>query len=1132
MYLRLPRASTPLTRIALRPLLLVFLLCVTAPLTSCSTHKAYLTANAKPIAELCPVDDERLHGPLTRGDCNHRLRTYAAEASCHAGNDLGCAYAAYYYRNEDSPIFELDKGVELAAIGCERGSPVACLAQATTLYKGDNDIYENGQAYNLLRRTCLEGMGLSCHYMAGWYRNDPKNARERRLAAGYYKKSCEYGHPAGCRKFAEVYEIGFGVARNKERATALYTRACKMDDAKACRKAGIVPSNEAEEAYNEYLGISNEDMVEMYWASCESGFRHGCTYLGRLIKDGHLKGRYVFESDRITDTFSTGCKQGSAESCYYLAERHLNGWGSLEGNTVTAAKYAQMACEHGYPKGCDRYRNYRYRTFPLRAAEAFAKKCAAGDGEACFLAGMAFNYDRTFDRSTSRSVKLLEKGCDIGYADACEEAGKLFDNGKFVDQDYARANQHFERACELGADAACYALAVNYQNGNGVAQSSTLSMKFDKIACSRGHGGACGSVGYHYSSGDGTKKNDELGRKFSERGCNHGHLWSCNNFAGDLRARAGGDEDDERARSIFEWTCQRGSARGCLLYGTMLASGEGAEDGKADILEAAKRYEMGCLGEDGASCRYLAELYANGKHFPKSQDKALALYEQGCRYGDSRSCMRFANVELDRTPKRAMRFLARACDLGQATACMIAAKVRGGGPSALRDVDLSGKLFEKSCENGKVEECLSASYYLRFGYDGVTKDEELADKLVDRAISRLRKACFEEKKAGACPRAAHVIAHARGTETDFEAAQEHLEDACTSDIGFACNTILAERKRGELFPRDLERVTDALEESCDEDDPKACADFARLLYERGTEKALEQAFSAYQKTCQLGTDASSQVSCLDAAAMLARGLGVERDAKRAVELFEKGCNKEATFFCDWTALTGIYWLHPDEFAETSFYALEAKKCEKHPKLACLRKGRMLQSGLQVERSPKKAKQAYEKACQAKNPTACSRKRAIEIFEAFRAKHGIERAAAACDNGVAKGCLVAGVDREFGSHEPGRLAEAGDYYAKSCKLGLTDGCRLHVAVEVDSKGPVAGKRRWASLARICEFGSAEQCYSVGSAIARDHWHLGVAQWRRGCEKGHEKSCRKLDRNGFSRPSAGKTPKKSADTSGSE
>lgn len=635
MYFRLPIATI------LSATLVIFL----AALAGCGGPAMYSVDDEKSWEELCPSDNPNANGFMLETQCNYRISTLTAEAACSTGDNLGCFLASVLYEDEDSPIRDHDRAVEIGEWACEKGDPAACQAFAYVLFQGD--IYEKGRAYNMMRQTCLDGMGLSCHTIAEWYRDNSNTAKERRLAAGFFKRSCDLGYPAGCRDFAKVYDEGFGVARNKGRAQQLYTKACEMGERQSCLEVDQDPPHNEEDMWIESLGVTTEDYVSIYETACKNGFKHACTLAGFRIETGDIRGRYItLNYDRAADFYREGCKRGALPSCWSLAILVREGAGNLEANTQKATALAKKACDGGFQLGCKQYRNYRYRLWNEAEAAAWADKCEGGEGEACFLAGRAYNYGVNFDRDRPRALELHEKGCELDYAPACEDAGRHYDEGWGTRSNAAEAAKFYTKACEGGTGYACYALAMAYATADGVEENISLALSHAETACDRDEDEACIFAGLRHEGGIGVEQDYEKARGFYEEGCAWRNVGSCTRYGILLRQGKGGEEDDEYARDLLARSCTNNHDEACFELAKMYESGEGDEDldegddpaSEADPIEAADHYEMACLVGHGEACAELGRLHVEGKGVKKDADKAKLLREKACMEGHAESC--------------------------------------------------------------------------------------------------------------------------------------------------------------------------------------------------------------------------------------------------------------------------------------------------------------------------------------------------------------------------------------------------------------------------------------------------------------------------------------------------------------
>jgi hypothetical protein len=635
MYLRLFRAA--LSSITL-------LICLGA-LGACGGPTMFTVDDQSSWAELCPRESSNSNGLMVERDCNYRITTLTAEAACSTGDNVGCFLASVLYEDEDSPIRDHERAVEIGEWACEKGDPAACQAFAYVLFQGD--IYEKGRAYNLMRQTCLDGMGLSCYSIAEWYADEPETAKEKRLAAGFFKRSCDLGYAPGCREFAEVYDEGFGIARNKKRARQLYTKACEMGERQSCLAVDRDPPHNKEDMWIEELGMTSEDYLAIYETACKEGFKHACTLAGLRIEIGDIRGRYItLNYDRAANFYREGCKRGALPACWGLAILVREGAGTIDANTKEAVRLAKKSCDGGYELGCKQYRDYRYRLWDEAEAAEWAAKCDSGDGEACYLAGRAYNYDVNFTRDGSRALGLLEKGCELDYFPACEVAGKYYAEGWGTRSNAAEAAKYYTKACEGGTGYACYALAMAYANGEGVEENVDLALSNAELACERDEGEACVFAGLRHEAGLGVDRDYEKARSYYDDGCSWRIVGACTRYGILMKDGKGGEENDEYARDLLARSCANDHGLACFELAKMYESGEGDGDlaegedpaNEASPIEAADHFEMGCLAGHAEACAELARLHEVGKGVKKDAGKARMLRQKACMEGHEASC--------------------------------------------------------------------------------------------------------------------------------------------------------------------------------------------------------------------------------------------------------------------------------------------------------------------------------------------------------------------------------------------------------------------------------------------------------------------------------------------------------------
>jgi ABC-type transport system substrate-binding protein len=651
--------------------------------TSCGGAPQFSVDDDQSWADMCPSDYESSRHLVVRSECHQRIVTQTAEAACALDDPLGCALAGAWYGYDESPMVDRSRGIELSEWACEEmGDPFGCFVLAVLLFEGD--IYEKGRAYNLMRHTCLDGMALSCHGIGRWYRHQPDGAKERQLAAGFFKRSCDHGFAAGCREFAQVYEEGFGVRQDDERAAELYNQACDMGDREACLEVDRDPPHNKEEMWLEDLGITNEQYLGLYSTACDNGFKHACTRGGHIVQSGSIGGRYIARNiDRAAEFYERGCAQGAPLSCWAQARvvrygAKALGRGSLEPDTAKAAALAKKACDMGLERGCDQYRDYRYRLFDESEAEEFASRCEEGDAEACYLSSRALAHlsARVFaarenarrcesgnkqacymaaaapatvkenNPETRRALTLIERGCQLGYAPACEYAGIYYAEGIGTEVDEARAVERYESACEGGTGYACRALAKAYLLGKGVEEDTTRGLELAELACERYEGEACMLAGRRHYKGEGVDVDMEKAREFYSEGCMWRYVSACTQLGTMMRRGEGGEEDPQAARYYLQRSCSNDDGRACFELAQMYEEGEGGEeilddstdDDSADPIEAADHYEKACLADYAAGCAELARMYDEGIGVRQDPGRAQILRQQACSDGHEDAC--------------------------------------------------------------------------------------------------------------------------------------------------------------------------------------------------------------------------------------------------------------------------------------------------------------------------------------------------------------------------------------------------------------------------------------------------------------------------------------------------------------
>lgn len=167
--------------------------------------------------------------------------------------------------------------------------------------------------------------------------------------------------------------------------------------------------------------------------------------------------------------------------------------------------------------------------FGADSIEVLEKKCEANNGEACRLAGYAYEKGEGATKDVSLAVKYYEKGCNLNDGMACNNLAVVYNDGKGVAKNSSKANKLFIKACdELNIKVACSSAGVVYFN-----QGRYLSAKKSwEKGCDNGKGpmGNCSNVGVMYATGRGVQRNLNTAKKYFKMDCDKGSKSACQNM--------------------------------------------------------------------------------------------------------------------------------------------------------------------------------------------------------------------------------------------------------------------------------------------------------------------------------------------------------------------------------------------------------------------------------------------------------------------------------------------------------------------------------------------------------------------------------------------------------------------------
>lgn len=269
----------------------------------------------------------------------------------------------------------------------------------------------------------------------------------------------------------------------------------------------------------------------------------------------------------------------------------------------------------------------------------------------------------------------------------------------------------------------------------------------------------------------------------------------------------------KRGWALLDKKCKLDDAAACANYGVRLLEANNIEP-------AIVALERACELKEGGSCLSLGNLYRSEKRDAK---RALEYFEQACKAGSARGCVRLAFSLAEATPvdrKRIELLYRKACKGDDSIGCSKSGETRRA------QGDRGGAYFDyyRACELGQSESCYIAG--------------TLAE-IPERARWLMLRAC-EARLAEGCSALADLLLVEAATGRQWGKAILIAERACS--LGGISPCKQAEQIRSH--PPDYHcKVDRDCEKLCSEGIGKSCELFAAYL---------EDPLPAYELGCKAG----------------------------------------------------------------------------------------------------------------------------------------------------------------------------------------------------------------------------------------------------------------------------------------
>lgn len=387
----------------------------------------------------------------------------------------------------------------------------------------------------------------------------------------------------------------------------------------------------------------------------------------------------------------------------------------------------------------------------------------------------------------------------------------------------------------------------------------------------------------------------------------------------------------------------------------------------------------------------------------------------------------FRGEEVEKDARKAAELFDRSCNGKVAEACWALGLLHMAGEGVPQDQARAAILFSLACDGQIADAC----YLLgdqHFGGIGVPKDERTA-------ASFFEKGCAGEN-LDACFALASMYKDGVGVPESSSRSRELLEAACERSHGKSCFDLALLFRDGDGVETDVSRALTAFEAACLAGVPEGCSYLGAVHGAGLHDVSVDYRVSAeyHSRAC----DGGVAFSCSILASYYSEGLGVNRSASRALQLYWDSCVAGYPAGCRGL---GRAYEEGDGIPRNPASAASAyeRGCSLGDGASCYYIAALYERGEGVPPSSKDAAAFYEKGCSFDDGDACNNS-GLRLEDRGDAAKALDFYTAACENNSASGCFNAarmftGADNAVGKD----LTIANRYFQRACELGDADGC---------------------------------------------------------------------------------------------
>lgn len=327
--------------------------------------------------------------------------------------------------------------------------------------------------------------------------------------------------------------------------------------------------------------------------------------------------------------------------------------------------------------------------------------------------------------------------------------------------------------------------------------------------------------------------------------------------------------------------CDGGNLSACVHLGGIHERGV---ETPADDARALALYTRACDGKEPLGCERLASVYEVGVLVPRDDAKAARFLEQArelfrarCdrRHGASCSSLGLL-LERDRKDAEALALHEKACALGDADGCSMAAMLVDDGRGAKVDFQRAFDLYVKACDLGDSYACDSAAGYLG-DFGTLPRDREREQALSERSRAMSEKACVEKKERYSCSSAA--IDYQYADTPDEERAFELYSLGCDLGNQYACGQVAA-----RLDAKDPAGATVIRQRACDLGDETSCKALHAAAVKEGRTADAEKIARLYLDRLERACRRAESYPCVKLVEVYKTGSMAPADPAKVAEL--------------------------------------------------------------------------------------------------------------------------------------------------------------------------------------------------------------------------------------------------------